>query len=426
MSNSTTRWKVAASGLGPARLLPPVSKSDAQRALVLARILGRPDQLALIAGEDELPSDVRALNAGLQALGDVTRGLLNIDCADGGAPFRLLLGQAAVTPGAHVHFRGTQRLGERPHGALVESLRAALGKSGLHIKEGAPWPMEVRAPASTAGAEPVFRVAAAESSQYPSSLLLAAAALYTREKRAWTVELDGPVASEGYLGLTLAWLKRSGFTVERKGHALSVTGWSEPAVAPRVPGDWSSLGYLLLVAWRCGGTALRADLTADHPDRAIARILGEVGLTVEEVAPGEVAVRGTPVRGFTASGEECPDLLPTLAALACVLPAESRLEKVDILRGKESDRLSGILELAHAAGAEARREGDSLILRPPSRAVGPFALNSHGDHRLAMSAATLAVLSGAPLELTGPECVSKSFPGFWRQLQAAGVRAGPA
>jgi 3-phosphoshikimate 1-carboxyvinyltransferase len=39
-----------------------------------------------------------------------------------------------------------------------------------------------------------------------------------------------------------------------------------------------------------------------------------------------------------------------------------------------------------------------------------------------MVAATLSVLSGVPLALTGPECVEKSFPGFWRQLERTGVR----
>jgi len=425
MSRSTTRWNVEASALEATKLLPPISKSDAQRAQVLAHLLQRPLWAELPQGE-ELPSDVQALSRGLRALSETTPGPKDVDCADGGAPFRLLLGQAAVTPGAHILFRGTQRLGERPHGPLIASLRAALGASGLVIREGTPWPLEVRAPTSVSGAEPVFRVAAAESSQFPSSLLLASAALFRREGRPWTVELDGPVASEGYLGLTLAWMLRTGFTVERRGHALTVTGWHEPPAPPQVPGDWSSLGYLLLVAWKSGGTALRADLEADHPDRAVVRVLKDIGLSVREVAPGEVSVRGEPVRGFTASGEECPDLLPTLAALACVLPAESRLEHVDILRGKESDRLAGILELARAAGAEAIHEGNRLILKPPAKVQGRLVLDSHGDHRLAMSAATLAVLSGQPLTLTGPECVSKSFPGFWKQLEAAGVKAGPA
>jgi len=417
---------VDASTLRAAKLLPPLSKSDAQRALVLEHVLGRPGWMGLSAEDAaELPADVRALTRGLRTLEAPAQGPVEIDCADGGAPFRFLLGQAAVTPGAHVFFRGTPRLGERPHGALIEALRAALGPSGLSIVEGTPWPLEVRAPSRTG--EPVFRVAGAESSQFVSSLLLAAAALNRREGRAWTVELDGPVASEGYLDLTLDWLARTGFAVERRANALAVTGWTEPERPPAVPGDWSSLGYLLVVAWKSGGTALRADLDAAHPDRAIVRILRDVGLTVEPVgAAGEVAVRGVPRSGLTASGAECPDLLPTLAVLACVLPGESRLDEVDILRGKESDRFQGILDLTKAAGAQAVRDGGSLRIRPGPRVASVFELDSRGDHRMAMCAATLAVLGGSRLVLTGPECVSKSFPGFWRQMEAAGVRAREA
>ena len=49
-------------------------------------------------------------------------------------------------------------------------------------------------------------------------------------------------------------------------------------------------------------------------------------------------------------------------------------------------------------------------------------MDSKGDHRLAMVSATLSLLSGVPLTLTGPECVEKSFPGFWKQMERTGVR----
>jgi 3-phosphoshikimate 1-carboxyvinyltransferase len=133
-------------------------------------------------------------------------------------------------------------------------------------------------------------------------------------------------------------------------------------------------------------------------------------------------VEGQARNGLVASGKECPDLLPTLAALACVLPRPSTLTDVGILRLKESDRLEGIQKLVAAYGGTTRLEGETLTLSPPAAPPAHFAMDSRGDHRLAMVSATLAVLSGARLSLTGPECVEKSFPGFWRQLERAGVR----
>lgn len=403
-------------------LSPPVSKSDAQRALVLAHLLGWPALAELPEGP--LPDDIRALSRGLQAIARAPSEPVDIDCGDGGAPLRLLLGQAAVAPAGVYRLWGSRRLAERPHGPLIEALASALGPHGTVIRAGAPWPIEVR-PSGVTGA-PRFRIAGAESSQFVSSLLLAAAALERREQRAWTVELVGPTASAGYLELTLSWLQRAGFSIVRTANELTLSGWQRPEAPPRVPGDWSSAAYLLLVAWRCGGEVLGADLTAEHPDREVVPLLRGLGLTVEPGPSGGLTVRGAPRGGLSASARTCPDLIPTLAALACVLPAPSRFTEVEILRLKESDRLEGASALVRAAGGRARidREG-ALEIQPPAQIVPQLRVDSRGDHRLAMAGATLAVLGGARAEISDPDCVAKSFPGFWEQLQRAGVALQP-
>lgn len=421
---SRTVAHVDPSALVPARLTPPVSKSDAQRAMVLAHLTGSwPLPSLQSEPEADLPADVRVLKRGLETLRLPPGPVRDVDCADGGAPFRILVTQAATTPGAHVRLTGTPRLGERPHGPLFTALRETLGPAGLTLTEGSPWPVEVRAPTSTTSVEPVFRVPGSQSSQYASSLLLGAASLFLRERRPWSVDIQGTLTSAGYLELTLTWLRRFGFTVEETASRLTVSAWQAPASVPAAPGDWSSLGYLLLVAWRTGGTVERADVTSAHPDQAILRLLEQVGLrTTPGDEPHTLRVEGRPQGGLTASGKECPDLLPTLAALACVLPGPSTLTDVSILRLKESDRLEGIRDLVTAYGGTTTLDGEVLTLTPPPAPPAHFEMDSRHDHRLAMVSATLSVLSGAPLALTGPECVEKSFPGFWRQLSRTGVR----
>ncbi len=407
-------------GLRPSRLVPPPSKSDAQRALVLAHVTGVPREQVLADEElSHAPSDVRALVRGLETLARAGGAEALIDCGDGGAPFRFLLGQAAVTSGADVRFVGSARLGERPHASLIESLRAALGAHGLAIEEGHPWPVRVRGVGETGS--PVFRIDARKSSQYASSLLLAAASLARREGRPWTVELESEAASEGYLDMTFTWLERFGFSATRTGMRATVTSGPVPASVTPVPGDWSSLGYLLLVAWASGGQVAHVDLQAAHPDRAIARILSELGL---RLAPHESGFRveGRPRSGLTASGAECPDLLPTLAALACVLPGPSTLHEVGILRHKECDRLEAVRELVGAVGGETTLEGETLTITPPTRAPSSFEYATRSDHRMAMSAATLAVLTRVSVTLDDAECVEKSFPGFWDELAGAGAQ----
>ncbi|NOK00132.1 3-phosphoshikimate 1-carboxyvinyltransferase [Myxococcus xanthus] len=419
-----SRIVVDPSALHAAPLTPPVSKSDAQRALVLGHLTGSwPLPSVQAEADEDLPADVRVLRQGVEALRLPPDAVRDIDCADGGAPFRILATQAAVTPGVQARFTGTPRLGERPHGPLFTSLREALGPTGLTLTEGTPWPVELRAPRDTSNVPPVFRVPGAQSSQYASSLLLGCAALYLRERRPWSVEIDGPLTSAGYLELTLTWLSRFGFDIQRTPSSYTVAGYAAPPAVPTLPGDWSSLGYLLLVAWKTGGTVVRADTGSAHPDDAIVRLIEQVGLrAVPTGAPFTLKVEGQLSGGLRASGEECPDLLPTLAALACVLPAPSTLTEVDILRVKESDRLEGIQTLVKAFGGTTELQGERLLIQPPRTPPAGFEMSSEGDHRLAMTAATLCVLSGTPLTLTGPECVEKSFPGFWRQLSRVGVR----
>jgi 3-phosphoshikimate 1-carboxyvinyltransferase len=403
--------EVDARSLKPARLVPPPSKSDAQRALVLGHALGRPPTLS--APLESLPSDVRALTAGLAALG--RGGEQTLDCHDGGAPLRFLLGQAAIAAPGRYSFTGTPRLGARPLQPLLTSLQSALP---VELVPGNPWPLQVLTRGERA-ATPRFEIAGAESSQFVSSLLLAAASLHRREGRPWTVALIGPTASEGYLELTVEWLGKAGFGVRREPGALTVEGYTDRGALPPIPGDWSSLGYLLMIAWCSGSAVAGADETAKHPDAEVVPLLRGLGLDVTWNG-GEVRVTGKAQRGLSATASTCPDLIPTLAALACVLPEPSRFTEVEILRGKESDRLEGVRALVTAVGGRAEVGSDgALTLTPPAQVPARFEIDSRGDHRLAMSAATLAVLLRTRVGIKDPECVAKSFPGFWTELSAA-------
>ncbi len=410
----------------PARLVAPPSKSDALRLLALAHILDRPSWLAAI-GPKPWASDIETFVAGLEALRSAARTpgrTVDIDCQDGGAPLRFLLSLAAITPG-RCRFVGSARLGARPHVPLMTALSRALGSGGLSIRSGDPWPIEVHSTGATS--EPVFRVSGAESSQYASSLVLAAAALMLREHRPWLVEIDGPIVSEGYLELTLRALREAAFQVESSRSSVEVLAWDAHASgepAPAVPADWSAMGFLLPIAWKTGSslTGLAISDRDVHPDRAIVEHLHHAGLEVSRAA-GETRLTGELRRGLRVSAARSPDLIPVLAAVACLLPDRSVFTDVSRLRSKESDRLEAIVDLIAAGGATSRLDGDSLQVEP-GRHTGEAArlhFDARDDHRMIMAAATLAVLMGTTLELQGATGVEKSFPGFFGQLALAGI-----
>lgn len=394
-------------------LVPPLSKSDAQRSLVLARACGVPEARVL-PPDEALPNDVQVLRDGLRALGE--GGQQAVDCRDGGAPFRFLLTQAALTPGLRVDFTGAARLGERPHGALLASLREALGPLGLRLTEGAPWPLRVESPA-----EPLqvtrFRVAGADSSQFASSLLLGAAKVVAQGRHGCAVEVRGKLASPGYLELTRWWLERAGFTVAARWNELAVEAHRPPAVWPMVPGDWSSLTYLLPIAWKTGAFVSRVDLNALHPDRQVTKYLYTLILQMQGDRAYEV--HGKLPASLDVDASACPDAVPALVACACVLRGASTFAKTSVLRLKESDRVQGLMDLVRQAGAGAELDGDTLHVRPAP--LHDFSFDARDDHRLAMAAATLSCLGEVRLAIRGGASVAKSFPGFWAEVAKVGL-----
>jgi 3-phosphoshikimate 1-carboxyvinyltransferase len=408
---------------------PPRSKSDAQRALVLAALLAPTRGASEVdLGAGPWPSDVEVLRGGLRALAQPD---VDLDCRDGGAPFRFLLTQAALSWGRTVRFNGSPRLGARPHGPLLQALRQALGPQGLEVVEGSPWPLVLRAPRSPATVER-FEVTGAESSQFASSLVLGAARQVAERGARCTVRSHGPMTSMGYLDLTCRWVERAGFILKRSPDAVTVEALRPGVALPEVPGDWSSLTYLLPIAWKRGALVSSVQRGTGHPDEAFAGHLEGVGLALEGIstevegrAPAGdrrrhvVAVRGVPRGGLQVDAEACPDSVPALVALATVLPAPSTVERVGILRHKESDRVDGVMELATRVGARCTLQGETLTVTPGTPPTA-FDFDAREDHRLAMAAATASILTGAALALVGAASVKKSFPGFWDELAKVG------
>jgi 3-phosphoshikimate 1-carboxyvinyltransferase len=151
-------------------------------------------------------------------------------------------------------------------------------------------------------------------------------------------------------------------------------------------------------------------------------VLERMGVRIEpSPAALEVSSSGS-VLPVSTRATDFPDAVPALAALAALATGESRFSGVAHLRDKESDRLAALAALVSAAGACAAVEGDALRVIGPARApAGIRRLPTFRDHRMAMAAAVLA-MAGAGVLVENPGCVSKSYPGFFRDLESVARR----
>jgi 3-phosphoshikimate 1-carboxyvinyltransferase len=128
----------------------------------------------------------------------------------------------------------------------------------------------------------------------------------------------------------------------------------------------------------------------------------------------DLLAQHSPLRGAEIAAAEVPrlvDEIPILAVLAARATGESRFCGLAELRVKESDRLARTVALLEAFGAAAHVEGDDLVIAG-SAVVRGAELDAAGDHRLAMAASVLALVSRGESQITGTACVATSFPEF--------------
>jgi 3-phosphoshikimate 1-carboxyvinyltransferase len=405
----------------------PPSKSATNRALVLAALSDAAVEIARPLESE----DTRALGRCLAAMGAsieaVERGLrvrgplagpadreVTLDAGESGTAARFLAAVASATPGRFL-LTGSGRLCERPVGELVLALRSA-GASIEYAGAEGHLPVAISGGSLRSGR---VAVDASRSSQFLSALLLAAPAT----SGGLEVVSSAGVASAPYVETTLECLRAFGHDVSgdasRAREGIRVTRGARPVRRYEVPGDYSSALPLLAAAGAAGGRVTVTGLvfpSADADARALL-VMERMGLELEGTSEAvTVRARRADLRPVAAVATDFPDAVPALAALAALAPGESRFEGIAHLRLKESDRIAALAALLTAAGATATALEESLVVEGPAAPrAGSVRLPTFGDHRIAMAAALLS-LSLPGLLIENPDCVSKSYPEFFRDL----------
>jgi 3-phosphoshikimate 1-carboxyvinyltransferase len=436
------------------RLAAPASKSVTNRALLCAALAVGTSHLRGAAPSD----DAEAMAGALADLGagidtedrsrwrvEGTGGRLRgpdrpLDARLSGTSMRFLSAAATLTAdGATV--TGRPPLLRRPVGPLVAALRAL----GAEIRDaGNGLPPVTAAGGGLEGGQAA--VDAAASSQFASAVLLIAP--YARRPVTLAAERLGAAA---YVELTVAVMRQFGAAVEPAGAPggpgpgpRTAAELGSPGQAPRPaagPAAWrvepgpyratdlaveydaSAAAHLFALAAATGGQVTVTNATPGtlQPDAALPDLLAAMGATVTRDGDA-VCVRGPERLGpVDADLAAMPDQVTTVAALAALADGRSRLRGVGVARGHETDRLAALAaELAKLGVAVTELPDGLMIAGAGPGALHPARLATWGDHRMAMALAAVAArVPGVVLE--DPACVAKTYPGFWRDLAAAGL-----
>jgi 3-phosphoshikimate 1-carboxyvinyltransferase len=427
------------------RLAAPASKSVTNRALLCAALASGTSHLEGAAPSD----DAEAMAAALVELGarvemgrpggpappggpDAapphpwtvagTGGRLRspagpLDARLSGTTMRFLAAAATLTP-AGATVTGAPPLLRRPVGPLVAALRAL----GADVNDRGGRPPVTAAGGGLAGGRAT--VDAGASSQFASAVLLVAP--YARRPVVLTAERLGAPA---YVELTAAVMRDFGAAVEPAGEAAWRVEAGRPyrAAEAVIEYDASAAAHLFALAAATGGRVTVTNTAPGtlQPDAALPALLEAMGATVARDGP-RLTVRGPEaLEPVDADLAAMPDQVTTVAALAALAGGRSRIRGVAVTRGHETDRLAALAAELGKLGVAVTELPDGLEVAGagPDR-IRPARLATWGDHRMAMALAAVAArVPGVVLD--DPGCVAKTYPGFWRDLAAAGLRSRP-
>jgi len=305
---------------------------------------------------------------------------------------------------------------ERPIGDLVDALRGIGARVDYAGKEGFP-PVVVH-PSSLRIDK--LRVRGDVSSQFLTALLMA----LPLSGRAARIEVQGELISKPYVEITLNVMRRFGVEVRR-------TGWryfDVPAgiyVSPKkilVEGDASSASYFL-AAGAIGGGPVRVEGVGQasiQGDVRFTEVLERMGAKVSLFEDAiEVSHEGK-LHPVDLDLNHIPDAAMTAAVLALFADGPSTIRNVASWRVKETDRLAAMATELRKLGAQVEEGPDFLKIAPPASINPGVAVDTYDDHRMAMSF-SLASLGGVPVRINDPQCVAKTFPGYF---EAFGKIAG--
>jgi len=349
------------------------------------------------AGEPAVPDDV-------------------IDCANSGTTIRLVTATAALAEGLTV-LTGDDSLRSRPQKPLLQAIEQ-LGGRAESTRGNGQAPLVIGGPMTGGSAA----IAGDVSSQFITALLMAGP--YT--DAGVNIVLQTELKSAPYVDITVELLEDFGITARRTAEGFQVGGFQEyspPGGEYSVPGDFSSMSYLLAAGALAGedGVTVAGAKPGAQGDQAIVDVVSEMGAGVEwDRDAGEITVEKDTLEGIEVSVADTPDLLPTIAVLGAAAEGTTRITDAEHVRYKETDRVTAMADTLDRLGASVDERPAELIVHGGDSDLRGATVDGRADHRIIMALSVAGLVAEGTTTVTGAEHVDVSFPGFFDVLSALG------
>ena len=422
----------------------PGDKSISHRSFMFGGLASGVTRITgLLEGEDVMRTGeaMKAMGAAIRKEGSewIIRGTGNgallepqapLDFGNAGTGSRLTMGLVGAYD-METTFIGDASLSKRPMGRVLDPLRQ-MGVQVLKAADGDRMPITLRGPKTTA---PIaYRVPMA-SAQVKSAVLLAGLntpgvttviePVMTRDHTekmlaGFGAELEIETGPEGVRHIRLQGQgKLTGRTII-------------------VPGDPSSAAFPIVAALIVPGSDVLIENVLMNPTRTgLITTLLEMGASIEFLngrdAGGEdvadLRVRHSDLAGVTVPADRAPSMIdeyPVLAVAAAFAEGETLMQGLDELRVKESDRLAAVARGLEANGVDCTEGKDFLAVRgrPGGKGVGGGTVETHLDHRIAMSFLVMGLAAQKPVTVDDANMIATSFPEFMGLMRGLGAEIG--
>lgn len=340
-----------------------------------------------------------------------------LDVGNSGTTTRLISGILAGQDFVS-ELNGDASIQKRPMKRIMTPL-AAMGADVVSIKGNGCAPLRITGKKLHA----VHYASPVASAQVKSCVLLAG--MYSDG----VTSVTEPVLSRNHTELMLNFF---GAHVESQGTTASIQ--PEPCLEARdvaVPGDISSAAYFIAAGLLTPGSEILLKNVGINPTRdGMLRVCQAMGADItllnvrnEGEPTADLLVRTSSLHGTTIGGEIIPTLIdeiPMLAVMAAFAEGQTVIKDAQELKVKESDRIAVMAENLARMGADITPTDDGMIING-GRTLHGAEIDSHLDHRIAMSFAVAGTLCDGPMTIKNGDCVNISYPRFYEDLYSLGI-----